>query len=159
MKAPVLALAAAVVLSAQTGGGDVAFTAHEIGTGLRGGYQVVIADLNKDGKPDIIALASGLPELLWYENPGWQKHVLATGVSQLINAAAYDVDGDGIPEVAVAQGFTTSPKTSTGKVGILTHGADVTAPWTYKEIDAVPMEDWTVFRLTGGALQALARAG
>jgi hypothetical protein len=138
MKSPALALAAAAVLFAQTGGGEVAFTVHEIGTGLRGGYQVVIADLNKDGKPDVIALASGLPELLWYENPGWQKHVLASGVSQLINAAAYDVDGDGIPEVAVAQGFTTSPKTSTGKVGILTHGADVTAPWTYKEIDAVP---------------------
>ena len=138
MKSPALALAAAAVLFAQTGGGEVAFTVHEIGTGLRGGYQVVIADLNKDGKPDVIALASGLPELLWYENPGWQKHVLASGVSQLINAAAYDVDGDGIPEVAVAQGFTTSPKTSTGKVGLLTHGADVTAPWTYKEIDAVP---------------------
>src|SRR3954447_25108198 len=114
------------------------FTAHEIGTGLRGGYQVVVADLNKDGKPDIIALASGLPELLWYENPGWQKHVLATGVSQLINASVYDIDGDGIPEIAVAQGFTTSTKTSKGQVGILTHGADVTAPWTYKEIDAVP---------------------
>jgi hypothetical protein len=105
---------------------------------LRGGYQVVVADLNKDGKPDVIALASGLPELLWFENPGWQKHVLASGVSQLINAAAYDVDGDGVPEIAVAQGFTTSPKTSAGKVGLLTHGADVTAPWTYKEIDAVP---------------------
>jgi FG-GAP-like repeat len=138
MKSPALALAAAAVLFAQTGGGEVAFTAHEIGTGLRGGYQVVIADLNNDGKPDVIALASGLPELLWYENPGWQKHVLAAGVSQLINAAAYDVDGDGIPEIAVAQGFTTSPKTSTGRVGLLTHGADVTAPWTYKEIDAVP---------------------
>jgi FG-GAP-like repeat len=138
MKALALALAAAAVLSAQTGGGEVGFTAHEIGTGLRGGYQVVIADLNKDGKPDIIALASGLPELLWYENPGWQKHVLAGGVSQLINASAYDVDGDGIPEIAVAQGFTTSPKTSKGQVGLLTHGADVTAPWTYKEIDAVP---------------------
>ena len=86
-----------------------------------------IADLNKDGKPDIIALASGLPELLWYENPGWQKHVLASGVSQLINASAYDIDGDGIPEIAVAQGFTTSTKTSKGQVGLLTHGADVTA--------------------------------
>src|SRR5258706_7414172 len=120
------------------GAGATEFVAHEIGTGLRGGYQVGIADLNKDGKPDIIALASGLPELLWYENPGWQKHVLASGVSQLINAAAYDVDGDGIPEVAVAQGFTTSPKNSTGKVGILTHRADVTAAWSYNEIDAVP---------------------
>jgi hypothetical protein len=138
MKALVLALAAAAIVSTQTGGGATGFTVHEIGTGLRGGYQVVVADLNKDGKPDIIALASGLPELLWYENPGWQKHVLASGVSQLINAAAYDIDGDGIPEIAVAQGFTMSPKTSKGQIGLLTHGADVTAPWTYKEIDVVP---------------------
>ena len=63
------------------------FVPHEIGTGLRGGYQVVIADLNKDGKPDIIALASGIPELVWYENPGWQRHVLAAGQAQMINAA------------------------------------------------------------------------
>jgi hypothetical protein len=49
--------------------GATGFVVHEIDTGLRGGYQVVIADLNKDGKPDIIALAQGLPELLWYENP------------------------------------------------------------------------------------------
>jgi hypothetical protein len=140
MKSLVLVIfATAFMVAGQpAGSGGTAFVAHEIGTGLRGGYQVVIADLNKDGKPDIIALASGLPELLWYENPGWEKHVLASGVSQLINASTYDIDGDGIPEVAVAQGFTMSTKTSKGLVGILTHGADVTAPWTYKEIDAVP---------------------
>ncbi len=49
--------------------GATEFVAHEIGTGLRGGYQVVIADLNKDGKPDIIALASGLPELRLVREP------------------------------------------------------------------------------------------
>jgi FG-GAP-like repeat len=120
------------------GAGTTEFVAHEIGTGLRGGYQVVIADLNKDGKPDIIALASGVPDLVWYENPGWQRHVLAGEQSQLINTAAYDIDGDGIPELAVAQGFTTTTKTSKGIVSILTHGADVTQPWTAKEIDRVP---------------------
>ena len=78
--------------------------AHVIDTGLTGGYQVVVADLNRDGKPDIIALASGLKELRWYENPGWEKHVLVTGINQPINAAAYDVDGDGIPEIALATG-------------------------------------------------------
>jgi len=135
---PCLVMLAAVAALHGQSNSQAEFVAHEIGTGLRGGYQVVIADLNKDGKPDIIALASGLPELLWYENPGWQKHVLATGVSQLINASVYDIDGDGIPEVAIAQGFTTSTKTSKGQVGLLTHGADVTQPWTYKEIDAVP---------------------
>jgi hypothetical protein len=120
------------------GAGTTEFVTHEIGTGLRGGYQVVIADLNKDGKPDIIALASGVPDLVWYENPGWQRHVLAGEQSQLINTAAYDIDGDGIPELAVAQGFTTTTKTSKGIVSILTHGADVTQPWTAKEIDRVP---------------------
>src|ERR1700733_9020906 len=62
--------------------GSTEFVAHEISTGLRGGYQVVIADLNKDGKPDIIAVAQGLPELLWFENPGWQRHVLAADQAQ-----------------------------------------------------------------------------
>ena len=33
------------------------FREHTIATGLRGGYQVVVADLNHDGKPDLIALA------------------------------------------------------------------------------------------------------
>ena len=32
------------------------FIAHTIDTGLTGGYQAVVANLNRDGKPDIIAL-------------------------------------------------------------------------------------------------------
>jgi hypothetical protein len=120
------------------GAGAVSFVTHEIGTGLRGGYQVVIADLNKDGKPDIIALASNVPELVWYENPSWTRHVIAADRKQMINVSAYDIDGDGIPELALAEGFTTSPKTSTGVVSILTHAGDPTGPWTVKEIDRVP---------------------
>src|SRR5687768_16649606 len=46
------------------------FTPHEIATGLRGGYQVVVTDLNKDGRPDVIAVATGLSELVWFEDPG-----------------------------------------------------------------------------------------
>ena len=44
---------ASVLLRAQT----PRFAAHEIATGLRGGYQVIAADVNGDGKPDLIALA------------------------------------------------------------------------------------------------------
>src|SRR6186713_268432 len=118
--------------------GDVSFTAHTVATELRGGYQSVIVDLNKDGEPDIIALASGLPDLLWFENPSWQRHVLASGFTGLINVSAFDVDKDGIPELGVASGFATVAKNSPGIMSILTHGADVTAPWTVKEIDRVP---------------------
>src|SRR4026207_2387367 len=85
------------------------FTAHEIATGLTGGYQVVAADLNRDGKLDLVALASGLPELVGYENPSWTRHVIASGMRGLINVSAADLDGDGIPELAVASGFSTRP--------------------------------------------------
>lgn len=114
------------------------FTAHEIAKGLTGGYQVVAADLNRDGKPDLIAVASGLPTLTWYENPAWTPHVLATGLRGLINVAANDLDGDGIPEIAVAHGFSTNPAQSAGNVSMLTHGVSVTEPWTIREIDRVP---------------------
>jgi hypothetical protein len=138
-----LAIAAALStvslgLASQTPSGTVQFTAHEVGTGLRGGYQVVVADLNKDGKPDIIALASGIPELVWYQNPTWERHVIAGGMAAMINVAAYDLDGDGIPELALAQGFSTNAKTSTGILSILTHGVDLAAPWSVKEIDRIP---------------------
>ena len=114
------------------------FTAHSIATGLAGGYQVVVADLNRDRKPDIIALASGLKELRWYENPGWQPHVLVSGINQPINAAADDVDGDGIPEIALAHEFSNVYGRSAGVVSILAHQGDPTRPWSIKEIDRVP---------------------
>jgi hypothetical protein len=114
------------------------FIAHEIATGLRGGYQVVAADINGDGKPDLVALASNLPELVWYENPTWTRHVIASGFTGLINIAVADLDGDGIPEIAVASGFSTRPDQSTGIIAVLTHGTDVRQPWTSHEIDRVP---------------------
>jgi hypothetical protein len=114
------------------------FVAHQIATGLRGGYQTVAVDLNKDGKLDLIAVASNVPELRWYENPTWTPHVLASGLSGLINVSAADLDADGIPELAVAHGFSTRPDQSTGVVSLLTHGANPANPWTIREIDRVP---------------------
>src|ERR1019366_8095929 len=68
------------------------FAEHTIATGLTGGYQVVAADLNHDGRPDVIALASGLPELVWYENPTWERHVIAGKQAGMINSAVVGAD-------------------------------------------------------------------
>ena len=114
------------------------FIVHEIATGLRGGYQTIAADLNKDGRLDLIAVASSIPELLWFENPTWTRHVLAAGLTGLINVAARDLDADGIPEIAVAHGFSTNPARSIGNVSLLTHGPDPRQPWSIREIDRVP---------------------
>src|SRR5882762_8449848 len=104
------------------------FAEHTIDTGLKGGYQVVIADLNHDGKPDVIALASGMPELVWYENPTWERHVIVGGMSRMINCAAWDTDGDGIPEIVLASGFDNQAKNSAGIVSVLHHDGDPRGP-------------------------------
>ena len=111
------------------------FREHTIATGLRGGYQVVPYDMNRDGKPDLIALASGMPELVWYENPRWERHVIAGPFSRMINAAADDIDGDGIPEIALAYEFANVAKNSLGVLSILRFEG---GNWVAKEIDRIP---------------------
>ena len=109
--------------------GPPAFTEHTIAGDLKGGYQVVVADLNHDGRPDLIALASGLHELLWFENPGWQRHVLATNQNRMINCV---VVGD---EIVVASEFANQAKNSIGIVSVLRPNGDPREPWTATEID------------------------
>lgn len=114
------------------------FLEHTIATDLRGGYQVVVTDLNHDGKPDLIALASGMKELVWFENPGWQRHILVGNLSAAINCAAWDIDGDGIPEIALAYAFANDPGKSIGILSLLKHNGDPRQPWTMTELDRLP---------------------
>ena len=98
----------------------------------------MVADINHDGKPDVIALASGMPELVWYENPTWERHVIVGGMSRMINCAAWDIDGDGIPEIALASEFAQETKKSAGVVSIVHHDGDPRGPWKATEIDRLP---------------------
>ena len=127
-------IATAMTLQSQT----LSFEPHTLATDLTGGYQVVACDVNNDGKLDLIALASGMSELVWFENPGWQRHVIATGLSRMINLAAWDFDGDGIPEIALASGFSPNALQSVGKLAILHHKGDPRELWEMKEIDQLP---------------------
>lgn len=111
------------------------FREHTVATGQRGGYQVVVADMNHDGKPDLIALASGLQELAWYENPGWQKHVIVEGIRQPINLAVVKLDAHGIPVLALAHDFSPRAKNSIGTVSILENEGET---WKRTDIDKLP---------------------
>ncbi len=115
--------------------GPARFAEHTIATGLTGGYQVVIADLNHDGKPDIIALASGMDQLVWFENPTWERHVIAGGFKHMINCTTIDVDHDGVPRIVLASGFSNQARNSAGIVSVLRHNGDPREPWSVTEID------------------------
>ncbi len=114
------------------------FYPHIVASGLRGGYQVVAADVNKDGKVDLIGLGAQMTELLWYENPYWTPHVITRDARRMINMAAADTDRDGIPEIALAYEFSTNPAQSPGTLAILKAGKDPRELWTLKQIDAIP---------------------
>ena len=85
----------------------------EITTGRGSFIRVFFADLNNDGKLEVVAANKGayrgkeaaaakpLTEISWYEVPddpldggGWQEHVL-TAVATPINSQPVDLDGDG----------------------------------------------------------------
>jgi len=107
------------------------------------GYQLVVADLNRDGRPDLIVVDERGTELAWLENPTWERHVIVKDVPRTINLDVYDYDGDGIPEIAMGHNFETVPEKSIGNVLILKSGPDPRQPWTAREIDRIP----TVHRL------------
>ncbi len=135
------ALAAVVLAGAsarQAPAAQLPFAAHTIATGLTGGYQPIVVDLNGDGRLDVVALSTQLSELVWFENPGWERHVIAAGLSRMINAAAHDIDGDGRPELALAHRFSSTYNDSAGIVSLLTSGDDPRQPWSIREIDRVP---------------------
>ncbi|HTB14139.1 MAG TPA: FG-GAP repeat protein [Bryobacteraceae bacterium] len=108
------------------------FKEHVIATDLKGGYQVVAADLNHDGKPDLIALASGMTDLVWFENPTWQRHVIASGLTGMINLAIAN------DQIVLAYGFSTVYANSKGIVAVLKPNGDPRQPWTLTEIDRLP---------------------
>jgi hypothetical protein len=116
------------------------FREHVISKDLKYGYQLIAADLNKDGRRDLIAVDERATELIWFENrhPAWERHVLADNVPRLLNADCWDMDGDGVPEVVLAYRFEPDPKRSVGNVVLLKSGTDVRQPWTAREIDRVP---------------------
>ncbi len=131
-------LAAFLLAAAAGASGPEQFREHSIATGLTGGYQVLAEDLDRDGDADLIALASGMDELVWFENPGWKRHVLAAGVSRMINLAACGDDGRGHPVIVLAQGFSSQAAKSTGEVLVLRAGGDLRSPWRTTEIDRLP---------------------
>ncbi len=105
---------------------------------LTGGYQVVACDVNGDGKLDLIALASDMTDLVWFENPTWERHVLARNLPHMINLACWTRIPHAPPILAVAYEFSMHPEESAGIVALLAPNGDPRQPWKATEIDRLP---------------------
>lgn len=109
---------------------------------LSGAYQVSVADINNDGKPDIAGLSSSVG-VYWYENPLWQKRpIVSSIISNAIDLAFHDMDDDGEVELALAYNFNLN-NSEIGSVGVLKRNDDLSKEWQLHHL----VDEPTVHRL------------
>src|ERR1041384_2629261 len=118
-------------------GQQVQFKEHVIEANIPGGYAVIVTDINHDGKPDVIGMTQQVKELKWYENPTWEPHVMVQDIAGMVNLAAHDVDGDGVPEIAIESGFSMNASKSEGLVWLLQHQGYPKQLWKAIHVDAL----------------------
>lgn len=93
------------------------------------GYGLQIDDVNGDNKLDIILADKST--IQWYENPTWQKHVIARDLTERDNVciATKDIDGDGKCEIAVGGQWNYRESLKDGAVHYLIPPEDRTGTW------------------------------
>ncbi len=103
-------------------------------------YQVAIADINNDGRPDITALGEGKHSFVaWYENPTWKRYPISgEETTNHIDLACHDLDADGELEVVVASSFNMRDTTGGGKISWMDRTENIQEPWTVYPIHAEP---------------------
>ncbi len=97
------------------------------------GYQIEVADVNGDGKPDLVGVGGGT--CAWYENPSWKKRIVSVpkDTPDIISSATHDLDGDGRAEIAIAHDFAMNePKR--GKLTLAIPGPKADDPWSFRPI-------------------------
>lgn len=105
------------------------------------GYGIQIADVNGDGKPDIVL--ADKKTIQWYEAPSWQKHIIAKDLTERDNVCvtARDTNDDGKCEIAVGAQWNpgnTTDENQSGAVFALTAPPVVTRPWLAVKLENEP---------------------
>src|SRR6476660_3822004 len=130
-----------ILLATGTSAAEVTFPkfkTQEIATDLTVGYAVITADINEDGKPDIVVVDS--KRVVWYENPTWKVHTIISGKTKPDNVciAAHDIDGDGHLDLVLGADWNPSNTKTGGTLQWLKRGKTLDEEWTVYPIAEEP---------------------
>lgn len=137
-------LVAVVAEQAQGADALARFEVQEFDTRLKIGYAVLTADIDGNGRPDIVVVDQH--EVVWYENPSWKKRWIVRGKTRPDNVciAAIDIDGDHLPELVLGAGWRPTDTTTPGQLFWLRRGRTLDEEWQLYEL---PCEEPTVHRV------------
>lgn len=113
------------------------FDRKSIDDSFGSGYQIKTADLNLDGLLDLMAVSDRMPEIYWYENPSWQKHLISDQTIRNIDLAPHDIDQDGDLDLAIASKFDLHKSNEGGYIHWLENTGEFQKKWPLYYIDSV----------------------
>ena len=106
------------------------FRVQEIDKSLKVGYAVNVADVNGDGKKDVVVCDAN--RVVWFDNAGgWKLHTITQGQVKPDNVTIdlYDIDGDKDLDLALGADWQFNNTKSGGSLQWLEQGSNVDEPW------------------------------
>jgi hypothetical protein len=115
----------------------IQWQAHEVAR-IPQGYQVAVADVNGDGRLDILGLSSAKSIVEWYENPTWKPRPITTATHKNISLAPLFHPGYPARGVALASDFALDDSTHGGSLWWAEPAADGEQEWRLLSLGKIP---------------------
>jgi FG-GAP-like repeat len=80
------------------------FTTTVIDADPQDGYWVQAVDVDGDGRMDVVASGLTRGEVVWYQNPGWERRTVAV-LPKPVSLDAADLTGDGRPDLVICHDY------------------------------------------------------